>query len=561
MKAKSHKILFFSLLLLWFVINLIQAYFTEIISDEAYYNLYGKYLAWGYYDHPPLIALLIKISSFFFKGTLGIRSVTVLMQTLTIVFIWKLIDEAIPDRDKVINFFIIVGSICMFSFYGFFTTPDVPLIFFTAFFLYSYKNYLADQSLKNILTLSISMAGLVYSKYHAILVIGFVVLSNPGLLKSYKIWLAGFCAIALLMPHIFWQFTNDFPSLRFQLVGRSESFRWVYLLEYLPNQMAVFNPLAWGAVFYIAVRHKPANPFDRALYFLIYGFTGFFALMALRGHVEPHWTIAISIPVIILIYKNGVEDRKMFWFIRKGLLIVVILILICRVLLISNFPFVKSLGFNGKQEVYEHIQSVAKDLPVVFPGSYQDPALYSFFTGKEAFPINSIYSRETQFDIWQKERLYDGKKVFVYGFDKDLSLSYKKDGLVFSGYIADSLQTVNRVDVIIDVPASGDFYAGDTLNLPVHLKNLSPFDIDFNHSEFPVNLCMVFIRHEDIKQFPLLLYDPVKVLRSGETVRRTFRISVPDLREGRYHFGICLKTRFGPAINNSFSVIRIKRNG
>lgn len=78
----------------------------------------------------------------------------------------------------------------MFSFYGFFTAPDVPLLFFTAFFLYAYKNYLTDQNIKNILALSISMAGLVYSKYHAILVIGFVILSNPGLLKSYKIWLA-----------------------------------------------------------------------------------------------------------------------------------------------------------------------------------------------------------------------------------------------------------------------------------------------------------------------------------------------------------------------------------
>ena len=79
----------------------------------------------------------------------------------------------------------------MFSAYGFFTTPDAPLLFFTAFFLYSYKNYLADQNWKSVVFLSLSMAGLVYSKYQAVLVIGFVVISNIKLLKSYKFWIAG----------------------------------------------------------------------------------------------------------------------------------------------------------------------------------------------------------------------------------------------------------------------------------------------------------------------------------------------------------------------------------
>ena len=64
---KNHRIIFFIILFVWFLVNLMQATYTEILSDEAYYGLYGRYLDWGYFDHPPMVALLIKISSFFFQ--------------------------------------------------------------------------------------------------------------------------------------------------------------------------------------------------------------------------------------------------------------------------------------------------------------------------------------------------------------------------------------------------------------------------------------------------------------------------------------------------------------
>ena len=91
--VRNHRALLFFMLLAWFLINLIQATYTEVLSDEAYYGLYGKHLAWGYFDHPPMVALLIKISSLFFDGNLGIRFMTVLLELFTLLFIWKIIDD------------------------------------------------------------------------------------------------------------------------------------------------------------------------------------------------------------------------------------------------------------------------------------------------------------------------------------------------------------------------------------------------------------------------------------------------------------------------------------
>ncbi len=260
--------LFISLLIVWFILNIIQSLLTEVISDEAYYFLYGKFLAWGYYDHPPMVALMIKLSSILFNGNLGIRFMTVLLQLGTLVLTWKVIEESKYEQSGVLYFFLISASMTMFSAYGFITTPDSSLLFFTALFLYGYKGFLGERSWKMVFILSISMAGLVYSKYQAVLVIGFVVLSNLKILRSWRFWIAGISAIILLSPHIAWQVTNDFPSFKFHLVQRAEDFKWTFFLEYLPNQMVIFNPFILGASYLCIDKiQTPRSVYEGSLFY------------------------------------------------------------------------------------------------------------------------------------------------------------------------------------------------------------------------------------------------------------------------------------------------------
>ena len=285
----------------WFVINLIQALFTEINADEAYYVLYGQNLDWGYFDHPPLVGLLTFLGAKLFTGNLAARFFTVLLQPITLWIVWKIINKEGVNNNKIRLFFIIAASLVMFSAYGFITTPDVPLLFFTALFLYTYKDFINKQKLGNSLLLSICMAGLVYSKYQGVLIIGFVVLSNLKLLKSGWFWAAGMLALFLASPHFWWQYSNQFPSFRYHLIDRSSGFKWENIFEYLPIQIAIFNPFTMGALVYVFLKKKAINSFERALYFIIIGFISFFAFTTLRGHAEPHWTVSASIPMIILI--------------------------------------------------------------------------------------------------------------------------------------------------------------------------------------------------------------------------------------------------------------------
>ena len=77
---------------IWFVINLLQGIFTEIQEDEAYYALYGEHLAWGYFDHPPMVGLMTFLSSIFFSGTLGVRFFTIIASCLSLFVIWKIVN-------------------------------------------------------------------------------------------------------------------------------------------------------------------------------------------------------------------------------------------------------------------------------------------------------------------------------------------------------------------------------------------------------------------------------------------------------------------------------------
>jgi hypothetical protein len=69
LQKPKHQFIFF--LLLFFIINFIQILFSEVLEDEAYYWMWSQQMAFGYFDHPPLVAVWIKISSLFLMAKWG----------------------------------------------------------------------------------------------------------------------------------------------------------------------------------------------------------------------------------------------------------------------------------------------------------------------------------------------------------------------------------------------------------------------------------------------------------------------------------------------------------
>src|SRR5258708_19363946 len=62
------------------VLRLVAAAFTPLTFDEAYYWMWSKHLAGGYYDHPPMVALVIRAGTMIAGDTeFGVRLVSILL--------------------------------------------------------------------------------------------------------------------------------------------------------------------------------------------------------------------------------------------------------------------------------------------------------------------------------------------------------------------------------------------------------------------------------------------------------------------------------------------------
>ena len=171
-KIKSSNFLLFSTILVVFIINLFQGGFTELLADEAYYWVYKEHLDWGFFDHPPMVAVWIYLSDLVFSGELGVRFFSSISYSLTLWFVWKSIDH--PKKEAYTWLFLVVFlSSVLLSVYGFITTPDSPLMLFYAIFIYGYQQYLKHKNLTSYVLLAISIAGMMYSKYQGLLIVFF----------------------------------------------------------------------------------------------------------------------------------------------------------------------------------------------------------------------------------------------------------------------------------------------------------------------------------------------------------------------------------------------------
>ena len=397
-KLKQHKLLLPVSIFILSILNIIQGNYTELLPDEAYYWVYSQYMNWGFFDHPPLVAVWVTISDFLFTDELGVRFFSSISFSLMMYLVWSTIDH--PSKNKYSWLFLLLFlSTALLNVYGFITTPDTPLLLFFALFLWAYKLYLTKSSALIYCILSISIAGMMYSKYQGILVIFFIFLSNWKLIKDYKIWLVCLGALILYVPHIYWQYVNDFPSIRYHLYERASvaTYKFEYTLMHIVNAIAIlgFTFISIYRAFFKGIKNK--NIFYKGLNYIVLGFFFFFLIASYRGHVQAQWIAPIMLPLIIITFDYLIQYKKNIRVFCYLAITNIIIILFARIIIANEGIIPAKLDFHGNKQWTLKVKKLTENSDKLFINSFQNASIYWFYTKEKVHYQKNYLGRKNQY--------------------------------------------------------------------------------------------------------------------------------------------------------------------
>jgi hypothetical protein len=472
--SNHHPLIFFAGLVLFTGMNIFSALTSDLHFDESYYTIWSQNLSFGYFDHPPMIAWLIKAGQLLFEGEFGVRFFVIVLSTFSMVVLWRIVQRYSPNA---LLFWSLVYAVCLIHPYVFIATPDAPLFFFSIMFFYFYDKYLKKSNFQNAVLLAFFMALMIYSKYHAILLLGFVFISNIKMLKKFSFWLIIFHSAIYLFPHFLWQFNNDFPSFKYHLIDRHiVSYSPIASIKYIFSQLLLTGPIMGWFFLYILFSKKAEDKWEQALRFSGCGIFIFFLITTFSGNSEAHWTLVAIIPLIILSYKYIANNQKwQKWVLIAGLANFAFLLLLRIIIVTPLASQVKILRqFSGNKESASKIKSFAGNTPIIFQDAWTDASLYTFYSGdKRTVSINSGEYRRNQFDIIDADELYTNQTVIVLTTDSLLfphAERIKTNRSVLYGKKIDNFRSYYNLTIeLINVEKTSD-----SLDITVSIKNPYP---------------------------------------------------------------------------------------
>jgi len=204
-----------------------------LAGDEAYYWQWSRQPAWGYYDHPPMVAWLIALGTRFAGlGEFGVRWPFVLLSIALLFVVYRLTVEyrALVAADDSLSparagawAVLAVAVMPLFNLGALLATPDVPMVLFSTLGVLLALRVARRPNPAEWLLLGLASGLAVLSKYPggimplALLLAFASTRRGRALLRTPGPWLAIGVALLAMIPHLLWLGQNDFVSLSFQL--------------------------------------------------------------------------------------------------------------------------------------------------------------------------------------------------------------------------------------------------------------------------------------------------------------------------------------------------------
>jgi 4-amino-4-deoxy-L-arabinose transferase-like glycosyltransferase len=298
----------------------------ELTFDEAYYTLWSRSLSFGYLDHPPMVALLIRASTSLFGGDeLGVRALSLLivgaMPALIALIAWRLFGSA----EKAALAALMWIAMPLVAIGAVFVTADAPLVVFWTLGLAALVELWRMGEKRWLIALGLALGLALQSKFTAAFFaagVGLALVATPSLrrwLVSPALFASLAVALMIFAPFVIWNAAHGWATFAKQL-GRAppNGFAPYYLAEFLVAQIGLLNPLVVAAfvpaVLSIPWRAPalPQSPDEarRILACTIAPAAVYFLLHSLHDRVQGNWLAPLYPATAILVADWVVEARS-----------------------------------------------------------------------------------------------------------------------------------------------------------------------------------------------------------------------------------------------------------
>ena len=402
---------------------------TLLIDDEAYYAMYARHLSWGYIDHGPVIAYLVRLFTILGENSFTVRLGALTLLFMLTVFLYRFGKTYFNEATGIIMSLGISANM-LFHTNAVVITPDVPLAFFTIMaIIYYYKAYFIDA--KYLYAAGILLGLAVLSKVSAlfpavgIILFPFVIQGKRHFLSDIRFYGSLVAALLVFIPFIIWNLQNDLAFVRYQGSHVTSSGSWSDFRGLWLSLLVTIGPV----FFYYSVI-KPFLLLKRLLsispeltYFTIVTIipTIYFLVHSVFSRMEVNWPAPIFSGGLflfgILLGENWPVYRKRFIF-QVGFSLLLILIVTVQ----TFWPFLPIKGkidVTNRYHIYNVFPSELKAYLQAYPelqnkrllaDNYQIPSMINFYLNPslEASAL-SINYHETLYSFLYQDGMFVGK--------------------------------------------------------------------------------------------------------------------------------------------------------
>ncbi len=305
----------------------------DLQRDEYLYLDQGNHLAWGYLSVPPITSWISRVIAYFGNTIFWIRFFPALFGALTLVIVWKAIEE-LQGR----LFSLILGASCiLFSCLlrvnALYQQNSLDVLAWTTFYFVLIK-YINTQKAKWLIIGAIVFAIGFLNKYNFLFLLGGLV---PAVLLSQQrkffakkeFILSVLLALLLILPNLIWQVKNHFPVYYHMKELTERQLVNINRLDFLKEQL--FNFIGSFLIILLGVYSLLFYaPFKKYLFFIlamIFTLSVFVYLRAKGYYAIGLYPIYISFGSVFIadILKEGRKRYLKFIFIAIPVIFFVLL--------------------------------------------------------------------------------------------------------------------------------------------------------------------------------------------------------------------------------------------